>query len=306
MQHLLSLADCSTDEVRGLLSLAAQVKQDPQRYRTALTGKKLAMIFMKPSTRTRVSFEVGMVELGGHPVVLSSRELQLGRGETVADMARVLARFVDGIMARVFAHQDLEEMTAGGIPVINGLSDLLHPCQALADMLLLIERRGTATGLELAYVGDGNNVLHSLLHVAAHVGLIVRVATPPGYEPDRGVLQRARDLGAQVTLTNDPIEAVSGADAVYTDVWASMGQEDEARARQLIFAPYQVNLDLFERAKPDALFLHCLPAHRGEEVTSEVVDHPRSVVYDQAENRLHAQKAVLLHLLGGLSVTPSL
>lgn len=306
MQHLLSLADCSSTEVRGLLALATHVKREPQHFRAELLGKKLAMIFMKPSTRTRVSFEVGMIELGGHPVVLSGREMQLGRGETFADMSRVLARFVDGIMARVFAHGDLEEMTAGGIPVINGLSDLFHPCQALADVQVLIERKGTAEGVELAYVGDGNNVLHSLLHIAAHVGLVMRVATPPGYEPDPGVLQRARELGARVTLTNDPEEAVSGADAVYTDVWASMGQEEEAQERQLIFAPFQVNLSLFERAKPDAIFLHCLPAHRGEEVTSEVVDHLRSAVYDQAENRLHAQKAVLLHLLGGHSLNSRL
>lgn len=298
MEHLLSLADCSADEVRGLLSLARRVKRDPGRYRRALEGKKLALIFMKPSTRTRVSFEAGMVELGGHAIVLSSRDLQLGRGETVRDMARVLARYVDGIMARVFAQADLEELTLGGVPVINGLSDALHPCQALADMLTLEEKKGRLEGLTLAYVGDGNNVLASLLHVSARLGVRVRAATPEGYEPDPAVVDAARAAGGDVTVLRDPVAAVEGADAVYTDVWASMGQEDEHAERLRVFAPYRVDLELFSRAKSDALFLHCLPAHRGEEVTDDVVDHPRSCVFDEAENRLHAQKAVLLHLLG--------
>lgn len=297
MEHLLSLADCSADEVKGLLALARRVKADPARYRRALEGKKLALIFMKPSTRTRVSFEVGMLELGGHAVVLSARDLQLGRGETVRDMARVLGRYVDGIMARVFAQADLEELRAGGVPVINGLSDALHPCQALADMLTLEEKKGRLEGLTLAYVGDGNNVLASLLHASARLGVKVRVATPEGYEPDPEVVAAARGAGGQVEVLRDPMAAVEGADAVYTDVWASMGQEEEHAKRLEVFAPYRVDLALFSHAKEDALFLHCLPAHRGEEVTDEVVDHPRSVVFDEAENRLHVQKAVLLHLL---------
>lgn len=298
MEHLLTLADCDADEVRGLLELARRVKREPERYRHALLGKKLALIFMKPSTRTRVSFEAGMVELGGHPIVLSARDLQLGRGETVRDMARVLGRYVDGIMARVFAQSDLEELTVGGVPVINGLSDAYHPCQALADMLTLEEKKGRLEGLTLAYVGDGNNVLASLLHAGARLGVRVRAATPEGYEPDPAVVEAARAAGGDVEILRDPIAAVEGADAVYTDVWASMGQEEEHAQRLKVFEPYRVDLALFSRAKPDAIFLHCLPAHRGEEVTDDVVDHERSVVFDEAENRLHAQKGVLLHLLG--------
>lgn len=303
MKHLLSLADCTTSEVRGLLSLASAVKRDPSKYRRALDGKKLALIFMKPSTRTRVSFEAGMLELGGHALVLSSRDLQLGRGETVPDMARVLGRFVDGIMARVFAQREVEDLTAGGVPVINGLSDALHPCQALADMLTLEEKKGDLGGLTLAYVGDGNNVVHSLINAAAHVGVRFRIATPEGYEPDPSVVDAARARGGLVEVMRDPAEAVSLADAVYTDVWASMGQEDEHEERLRVFEPYRVDAQLFARAKDDAIFMHCLPAHRGEEVSDDVVDHPRSCVLDEAENRLHVQKAVLLHLLGGAALS---
>lgn len=300
MKHFLSLADYSAAEVAGLLALSAQVKASPERYRTALAGKTLAMIFQKPSTRTRVSFEVGMFQLGGHALYLSGRDLQLGRGEIIPDMARVISRYVDGIMARVFAHSDVEGLTAGTVPVINGLSDLLHPCQAMADLLTLQEHKGRLKGLVLAYVGDGNNVAHSLINTSPKTGVIVRLATPEGYEPDKAIVEAARAAGGTVEVMRDPAQAVAGADAVYTDVWASMGQEEEHNQRVGIFASYQVNEALFARARPDALFLHCLPAHRGEEVTDGVVDHPRSVVIDEAENRLHAQKAILLHLMAGV------
>lgn len=299
---MLSLADYSAGEIAGLLALARKVKASPQAYRQALAGQTLALIFQKPSTRTRVSFEVGMYQLGGYGLFLSGTDMQLGRGETIPDTARVLARYVDGIMARVFAQADVEALTAGGVPVVNGLSDLLHPCQALADLLTLLEHKGRLEGLTLAYVGDGNNVAHSLIHACARMGLAIRVATPAGFEPDTDIVERARGWGGTVVVTRDAAEAVTGADAVYTDVWASMGQEAEHAERLKIFADYRVDEALFAKARPDALFLHCLPAHRGEEVTDGVVDHERSVVYDEAENRLHTQKAVLLHLMGGVEI----
>ncbi|MHC4717581.1 MAG: ornithine carbamoyltransferase [Planctomycetota bacterium] len=305
MTHFLSLMDWSVADIAGLLRLAARLKSDPHSRRDALAGKTLAMIFQKPSTRTRVSFEAGMTRLGGTALFLSAADLQLGRGETVQDTARVLARYVDGIMARVFDQEDLNGLTAGGIPVINGLSDRLHPCQALADVFTLQERMGRVEGVSLAYVGDGNNVCHSLVHAAARTGLRLRVATPEGYEPDPAIVAAARDAGADVTVGLDAEEAVSGVDAVYTDVWASMGQEEEAADRRKTFAPYRVDEALFDRAAPDAIFFHCLPAHRGDEVTDGVFEHARSVVFDQAENRLHVQQALLLHLLGGEALNPS-
>lgn len=298
MKHLLSLAEWSSEEVLGVLDLALRIKRSPGEYRRALEGQTLAMIFQKPSTRTRVSFEVGIYQLGGAGLYLSSKDLQLGRGETVADTARVLSRYVDGIMARVFDHADLLALAEGTVPVINGLSDLLHPCQALADLLTLREHHGRLEGLTMAYVGDGNNVCHSLAYACAHAGVTLKVATPEGFEPDAAVMERARSLGGRVQLSNDAAETVRGVDAVYTDVWASMGQEEEHARRLKIFADYQVNEALFGLASSEALFLHCLPAHRGEEVTDGVVDHPRSVVLDEAENRLHAQKAVMLSLMG--------
>jgi len=287
-----------------LLRLAARVKSDPYSRRDALAGKTLAMIFQKPSTRTRVSFEVGMTRLGGTALFLSAADLQLGRGETVEDTARVLARYVDGIMARVFDQEDIERLTAGGIPVINGLSDRLHPCQALADVFTIQEHTGRIEGASLAYVGDGNNVCHSLLHAAARTGLRLRVATPEGYAPDPAIVATARDAGADVAVGLDAEEAVLGVDAVYTDVWTSMGQEEEVAERRKVFAPYRVDEALFARAAPDAIFLHCLPAHRGDEVTEGVFEHARSVVFDQAENRLHVQQALLLNLLGGEKLDP--
>ncbi len=300
MKHLLSLAEHSKAEIAGLLKLAAEVKANPEQYNTALAGKTLAMIFQKPSTRTRVSFEVGTFQLGGHALYLSGRDLQLGRGETIADTARVLSRYVDGILARVFSHADVEALAAGTVPVINGLSDHLHPCQALADLLTLQEHKGKLDGLVLTYVGDGNNVAHSLINASPLTGLKVRVATPEGYEPDENLVAAARAAGGTIDVMRDPSEAVAGADAVYTDVWASMGQEEEHAKRVRLFADYQVNEELFAKAASDAIFLHCLPAHRGEEVTDGVVDHPRSKVLDEAENRLHTQKAVMLHLMAGV------
>ncbi len=298
MKHMLSLMDWSSAELRDLLDLAGRIKKRPLGWPAALANKTLGMIFQKPSTRTRVSFEVAMNRLGGQAMFLSPTDTQLGRGETIADTARVLGRYVDGIMARVFDHAHVEALTASGVPVINGLSDRLHPCQALADTLTLRERFGDERGVELAYVGDGNNVCHSLINAAARFGIRLRVGTPQGYEPDPAIVRAARAEGAEVLLTHDPAEAVRGAQAVYTDVWASMGQEAEKAARARIFDPFRVTAKLFALAAPNALFLHCLPAHRGEEVDAEVIDGPGSVVIDEAENRLHTEQALLLTLLG--------
>jgi ornithine carbamoyltransferase len=302
-RHLISIHDLSAAEVESLLALAAEVKAHPQRFRPALAGKTLAMIFQKSSTRTRVSFEAGMAQLGGQALFLSAGDLQLGRGETIADTARVLSRYVDAVMARTFAHQDVLDLAAhGSVPVINGLTDALHPCQALADYFTLREIFGDLRGRKLAYVGDGNNVAHSLLFGAAKAGMDVAVATPSGYEAAPAYLELARAdaaaAGIRLETGFDPAAAVAGASAVYTDVWASMGQEAEAEARRRAFAGFTVDAALMARALPEAVFLHCLPCHRGEEVTAEVVDGPQSRVFDQAENRLHVQKAVLLWLLG--------
>jgi ornithine carbamoyltransferase len=299
LRHFLSLADYSSPEIQGLLNLAQKVKANPQDFAHAPSGHKLALIFEKPSTRTRVSFQAGILELGGHGLFVSSRDLQLGRGETVMDTAQVLSRYVSGIMARVFAHKTLEDLATGTIPVINGLSDLLHPCQALADLQTLQEHMGTLNGAVLAYVGDGNNVAHSLIHACGRAGVRLRMGCPPGYAPDPKILETARSWGGDIQVMQDPRQAVDGADAVYTDVWTSMGQEAENKTRLKDLAGYQVNAALFALAKDDAIFLHCLPAHRGEEVTDDIVDHPQSRVFDQAENRLHAQKAVMLHLMAG-------
>ncbi|PIE19926.1 MAG: ornithine carbamoyltransferase [Proteobacteria bacterium] len=290
-------------ELDGLLALAHEVKANRERFRGALAGKILALVFQKPSTRTRVSFTAGMMQLGGEAMVLGQHELQLGRGETVADTARVLSRYVDGIMARVFAHADIEGLAEHAtVPVINGLSDLLHPCQALADYQTMQERFGDITGLPVTYVGDGNNVAHSLAYGAAKLGVKLTITCPEGYAPDAAVLAAANDegkaTGAEISVSDDPAAAVSGAKVVYTDVWASMGEEEQAEAKQAKLAPFQVNEELFGKADGDAIFMHCLPAHRGEEVTDPIADHARSVIFDQAENRLHAQKALLIELLG--------
>jgi ornithine carbamoyltransferase len=304
-RDLLSLGDVSPEEVEGLLDLAEGLKNGAAKGGTSapLAGKILAMIFDKPSTRTRVSFEAGMSHLGGHALSLNRNELQLGRGETLADTARTLSRYVDGILIRTHSHATVVELARyATVPVINGLTDRFHPCQALADLLTLREKKGRLAGLRVAYVGDGNNVLHSLLYAAAVTGMHLMVATPPGYEPDPEVVAEAesmaRSTGAELRFFHDPEAAVRGADAVYTDVWASMGQEEEKERRIRDFQGFQVDSKLMSCAKGDALFLHCLPAYRGLEVSEAVIDGPRSVVFDQAENRLHAQKALLWTLLG--------
>ncbi|MBO8137890.1 MAG: ornithine carbamoyltransferase [Desulfotomaculum sp.] len=304
-RDLLTLADFSGEEINTILKAASDIKEKykkniPTPY---LQGKTLAMIFQKSSTRTRVSFEVGMYQLGGQALFLSSKDIQLGRGETIADTARVLSRFVDGIMIRTFAQEEVEELAEyADIPVINGLTDLTHPCQVLADLMTVKEHKGKLAGLKLAYVGDGNNVAHSLLLGGSKVGMHVAVASPEKYKPSEKIVSLAREAclksGGRVEILTDPVEAVTGADVVVTDVWASMGQEDEAEQRMKVFAPYQVNSELAAHAKPDYIFLHCLPAHRGEEVTAEIIDGPHSVVWDEAENRLHAQKAVMALLMG--------
>ena len=291
-------------EIEKLLDRGAEVKSRPDDYRTTLSGRSLAMIFEKSSTRTRVSFEAGMFQLGGLGMFLSSRDLQLGRGEPITDTARVLSRYADGIMARTYAHSTVEDLARfASIPVINGLSDLLHPCQALADFLTIRERFGTARGFGLCYVGDGNNVAHSLLVTGAKLGARVAVVTPPGFEPRPEVVDwataAARETGGSVLVTTSLEEGAAGARAVYTDVWASMGQEAEAAERAKKFEPYRVTPRVMQMAEPDAIFLHCLPAHRGEEVAADVIDSPSSAVFDQAENRLHAQKGLLVTLLAG-------
>ncbi|MGB3681299.1 MAG: ornithine carbamoyltransferase [Rubrobacteraceae bacterium] len=294
------MAEFSPADVRLILDEALKMKA-LRRARVPyvpLRGRTLAMVFQKPSNRTRVSFEVGMYQLGGHALHLSPEELQIGKRETPGDTGRVLARYIDAIMVRTFDHEELEELAAAAdVPVINGLSDTHHPCQALADLLTVSEEFGTTEGVKISYVGDGNNVAHSLAIACALTGAGLTIAHPEGHAPDPTIVELAGKLGAAPVLTQDPREASSGAQVIYTDVWASMGQEAEASERKKKFAPYQVNEELMELADENAIFLHCLPAHRGEEVTAEVIDGPRSRVLDQAENRLHAQKALLYLLL---------
>ena len=300
---LLSIGDLSPAEVGGILNLAALVKARPARFRHALEGKQMVLMFEKPSLRTRLTFEAGMGALGGRSLFVDQTHSRIGARESLADVARNLERWVDVIVLRTFEHQTVVDMAAhAAIPVINGLSEVEHPCQALADYLTLQEKFHDLKNVRLAYVGDGNNVAHSLLLAAACLGSALTVATPKGYEPGAAIVRAAREVaaqtGARIELTHDPKAAVKGADAVYTDVWASMGQEAEQEKRAAIFAPFQVNAKLMALAAPHAVFLHCLPAHRGSEVTDEVMDSPQSVVFDQAENRLHVQKAILLLLLG--------
>lgn len=304
-KDFLAISELTPKELEGLLDLAADMKANPKSpsYRTALSGQTLGLIFEKPSTRTRISFEVAMNQLGGGALNITHEGSQMGRGEGVADTARTLSRFLDGLMIRTFGHDTLAEWARhASIPIINGLTDLAHPCQAVADLLTVRERFGALQGKTIAYVGDGNNVAHSLMAAAARAGMIVRVATPNGYAPDPDVTARAEkaaaESGGEVVVTDDPKAAVQGAHAVYTDVWASMGQEDEQDLRVAEFDGFQVNEELMKRADKTAVFMHCLPAHRGEEVSPGVMDGPASVVFDQAENRLHAQKAILFTLLG--------
>jgi ornithine carbamoyltransferase len=306
MRHFLSIADFSAAELWQLLSKAKELKDEFKQKgsnQPLLKGKTLGMVFQKPSLRTRVSFEVGMLHLGGHALYLSPNEIGLGGRESAPDVARVLAGYVDGIMARVFAHEHILQLAEySRVPVINGLSDFNHPCQALADVFTLWEHFGRVEGLKMAYIGDGNNVAASLITIMAKLGGHFSIATPPGYELSAKVLASAQDLAEEtntmITVTHDPVEAVAEADVVYTDVWTSMGQEEETQERLKVFPPYQLNSRLVTRAKPEAVVMHCLPAHRGEEITDEVADGPQSLLFPQAENRLHAQKGILALLLG--------
>ncbi len=303
-KHLVSLKDYSREDIEEIFALTDRLKADPGGFRDALRGRSLALIFQKPSTRTRVSFEVGMFQLGGTALYLGANDIQLHRGETIADTARVLSQYVDAIMARVFAHQDIIDLAKhASVPVINGLSDLLHPCQVLADYYTLRERRGRLEGLKVAWVGDGNNVCHELALGAVKLGISMSIATPKGYEPNplvmKAALRDAQKAGSPApVVVNDPMQAVAGADAIYTDVWASMGQEGEKDTRLRAFAGFMVTSEMMAAAGPDCVFMHCLPAHRGEEVAAEVIDGPQSVVFQEAANRLHTQKAVLVLLLG--------
>ena len=302
-RHFLDLCDLPTSELRAILDLAKAIKAGRRKGQRAarrpLEGKVLAMVFDRPSTRTRVSFDVGFRELGGETIMLTGTEMQLGRGETISDTARVLSRYVDAIMIRILDHEDLCELAASAqVPVINGLTKRTHPCQIMADLLTFEEHRGPIAGRTVAWTGDSNNVLASWIHAAQRFDFTLRVATPAELAPGAAILDWARANGAKLQLTRDPREAADGADAIVTDCWVSMGDEEEARRRTQLLEPYQVNGKLMAAAARDAVFMHCLPAHRGEEVTDEVIDGPHSVVFDEAENRLHAQKAVLAWCLG--------
>ncbi|MDP2767104.1 MAG: ornithine carbamoyltransferase [Candidatus Methanoperedens sp.] len=298
--HLLSLADLSYADIINLLDTASDLKEKRARGKTssALKSKTLAMLFEKSSTRTRISFEVAMAELGGHAIFLNFTDIQLGRGESIADTARVMSRYVNAIMARVYKHETLIELSENAtVPVINGLSDLEHPCQLLADLLTVREYKGKFKGLNFSWIGDGNNVCNSAILACALSGMKMTVACPQGYEPRSDIVEKAKQLGGTINIIRDPMKAAKRADVLYTDVWVSMGDEDEYDQRLHDFKPYQINSKLLEQAKHDVMVLHCLPAHRGEEITADVVDGPNSAVFDQAENRLHAQKALLLKLL---------
>ena len=299
-KDLISIADLSIEEIYEIFDVAKSLKQklytnEPHRY---LEGKTLGMIFTKRSTRTRISFETGIYQLGGLGMYFGPNDLQLGVSESIADTARVLSRYLNGIMIRTFAHSDVVELAKyATIPVINGLTDLLHPCQALTDLFTILEKKRKLQGLKLAYIGDGNNVAHSLLNGCSKVGMDISIASPAGYKPNKEIVNRAMEfasyMGSKIEILDDPVEAVKNADVVYTDVWASMGQESEAAERKIKFASYQVNPQLVKHAKDDYLFMHCLPAHRGEEVVDEVADSSNSVIFDEAENRLHVQKAIM-------------
>jgi ornithine carbamoyltransferase len=300
-RDFLALTDYSREELIALFELAERMR-DGRYTDKPLAGKSLAMIFMKASTRTRVSFEVGTWQLGGHALFLSPRDVQLGRGEPIADTARVLSRYVDGIMIRTFAQSEVEELAKyASVPVINGLTDLLHPCQVLADLLTVRQHLGTIDGRHVAWVGDGNNMANSWIEAAGHLGFDLTLACPEGYDPDSDILRRAQS-SANVKVVRDPANAVEGADVVNTDVWASMGQEEEQAAREKAFKGFKVDEALMSRAQQDAIFMHCLPAHRGEEVSAAVIDGLQSVVWDEAENRLHIQKAIMANLIGGVAL----
>ena len=300
-KDFLAITDLTTDEIHQIFHLAIDLKQKTKKGKThhILEGQTLAMIFQKPSVRTRVSFEVGMVQLGGHALYLAPTDIGLGKRESVADVARVLSRYNDGIMARVFGHDIVEELGRfASVPVINGLSNLLHPCQVMGDMLTIFEHFGRLDGLTIAYVGDGNNVVNSWLNMAARIPMSLHLGIPEGYDPDETVFNDAKKAGiSEISIDRDPADAVRESDVIYTDVWASMGQEKEAAKRKKVFQAYQVNETLLTKAKPDVKVMHCLPAHRGDEITDGVVDGPHSIVFDEAENRLHIQKAILVSLM---------
>lgn len=303
-RDMIELDEYSTEEIQFLLDSAIELKRKQKNGEVyqPLKGKTLGLIFEKSSTRTRVSFEVGMFQLGGHALFLSKNDIQLGRGEPISDTAQVMSRYLDGIMIRTFGHDNVINLAKhASIPVINGLSDMAHPCQVLADLQTVLEHKGKLKGLKMAFIGDGNNMAHSLLIGGAKMGMHVAVASPEGYMPDEGIVKLSEEIAAQtggkITITHDPIKAAKDADVIYTDVWASMGFEEEQAEREAAFADFQVNEELVKAAKPDYLFLHCLPAHRGEEVSEGVIDGANSVIFDQAENRLHAQKALMVALM---------
>jgi len=300
LPHLLSLSDLTYSDIINILEIASDLKEKRARGKTCddLKNKTLAMFFEKPSTRTRISFEVAMTELGGHAIFLSTKDMQLGRGESIADTARVMSRYVHAVMARVYRHETLVELSKhSSVPVINGLSDLEHPCQLLADLMTIREYKGRFKGLKFSWIGDGNNVCNSAMLACALTGMKMTIACPQGYEPDQSILKKARELGGVINIIHDPMKAAENADILYTDVWVSMGDEEEYEKRLNDFKPYQINSKLLEQSKHDVMVLHCLPAHRGEEITDEVIESPNSAVFDQAENRLHVQKALLLRLI---------
>lgn len=303
-RDMIELDEYSTEEIQFLLDSAIEIKRKQKNGEVyqPLKGKTIGLIFEKSSTRTRVSFEAGMFQLGGHALFLSKNDIQLGRGEPISDTAQVMSRYLDGLMIRTFGHDNVVNLAKyASIPVINGLSDMAHPCQVLADLQTVLEHKGKLQGLKMAFIGDGNNMAHSLLIGGAKMGMHVAVASPKGYEADASIVRLSEEIAAQtggkITITQDPIEAAKDADVIYTDVWASMGFEEEQAQREAAFADYQVNEELVKAAKPDYLFLHCLPAHRGEEVSEGVIDGANSVIFDQAENRLHAQKALMVALM---------
>ncbi len=301
-KDFVSIKDLTTQDIEGIFDLADKLKKDKTKFSRVLAGKTLVLLFQKPSNRTRVSFEVGMYQLGGNSIYLGPNEINLGVRESIQDVSKTLSRFVDAIVLRTFEHKDILELAKySDKPVINGLSDFSHPCQALADIYTIREKLKNIKGITLAYVGDGNNVCNSLLYASAKCGLNMNVGAPKGYEPDKSVLKEAKGFakskGASIDLFNNPTEAIKGADVIYTDVWVSMGQEKEAQERKKIFREFQVNKNLVKFAKKNALIMHCLPAHRGEEITDEVIDSKNSIVFDQAENRMHIQKAILIRLL---------
>ncbi len=299
MKDFISIADIDRTKMLQLFELAKRLKAT-RGPRSELTGKTVALIFHKPSLRTRVSFEVGVAELGGHAMYITDAEIKMGQRESIHDIGKVMSRYVHGIMIRTFAHSNATGLAAAAdVPVINGLTDLTHPCQVMGDILTCIERGKDADGMVVAFIGDGNNVANSWVNAAGNLGFELRIGGPSGHEPDAGLLEAARAKGASVTVMHDPVKAVSGADVVYTDVWTSMGQEGDAEEREARFRPFQVNDELLSHARPDAIVLHCLPAHRNDEITDAVMDGPQSAVFDEAENRLHVQKAIMVDLIGG-------